>query len=64
MRKTISPEKPIAVRVTDVDFLRKDLSEGVQVEVEPETTDSGLRRMVVSHPDGTVYELESEDSLD
>ncbi len=63
MRKTISPRKPaITVHVEDVDSLRDDLDERVQVDVEPETSENGLRRMVVSHPDGTTYEVKSEDS--
>ena len=64
MPRSIIPQKPaITVRVEDVDSLRNDLDDRVHVDVEPETSEHGLRRMVVSHPDGTTYELKSEDSL-
>ncbi len=64
MRKSIMSEKSaITVHVEDVDSLRADLDDRVHVDVEPETSENGLRRMVVSHPDGTTYELTSEDSL-
>lgn len=53
-------DQAINVWVTDVEWLRRGLPENANVEIEPEETPHGTRRMVVTHPDGTLYELESE----